>query len=210
MKQLTDDLWQTTIHTSGILSSHAYYLTTPVGNVLLYNTNNTQDLDEIAALGGIDYQLLTHRDEAAPSLQYIKDRFSATLVCSKFEQPYIEKHARVELALDDDLPDIANINILSTPGHTGGSLCFYYQSPNGNNYLFTGDTIFQWQGEWATLVIAGAGGKASDLIDSLTLLKTLRPHFVMSSGFIKNDAIGRITPAQWPDVVNNTIDKLAN
>lgn len=177
MKQLTDDLWQTSIHTSGMLSSHAYYLKTPVGNVLLYNTNNSQDLDKIEALGGIDYQLLTHRDEAAPSLQYIKDRFSAKLVCSEFERHYIEKHTSVDLPLSGHLPDIANIKIFNTPGHTGGSLCFYYQSPNGNNYLFTGDTIFQWEGEWATLIIAGAGGKASDLIESLIFVKDAKASY---------------------------------
>ena len=40
MRQLQEDLWQSTLHSSGILNTHAYFLRRPEGNVLFYNTGN--------------------------------------------------------------------------------------------------------------------------------------------------------------------------
>jgi glyoxylase-like metal-dependent hydrolase (beta-lactamase superfamily II) len=208
MKKLTEDLWQSTIHTSGMLSCHAYYLKTSQGNFLIYNTGNESDLAEIAALGGVDYQLITHRDEAAPSLSLIKDKFSSKLVCSEFEQSFLARHASVDIALDVGDHEVSGIQILHTPGHTGGSICFYFKSPTGNNYLFTGDTIFQWESEWATLVISGAGGNSEDLTRSLLKLKSLSPNFVISSGFIKEKAFVEIEPCDWGGIIDTVSAKL--
>ena len=72
MRQLESDLWQSTVHRSGILSTHAYFLERRGGNVLFYNTGDERDLDRIAELGGIRYQLLSHRDESGPSLDRIR------------------------------------------------------------------------------------------------------------------------------------------
>lgn len=64
MRQLESGLWQSTVCESGILRTHAYFLERPGGNVLFCNTGDDRDLDAIADLGGIRYQLLSHRDES--------------------------------------------------------------------------------------------------------------------------------------------------
>ena len=69
----------------GTLNTHAYFLLRPEGNVLFYNTGNDDDLEEITELGGIQFQLLSHRDESGPSLNRIKDRFGSKLCCSALE-----------------------------------------------------------------------------------------------------------------------------
>lgn len=205
MKKLTADLWQSTLHNSGMLSSHAYFLTTNEGNFLLYNTANEQDLAQIETLGGIDYQLLTHRDEAAPSLSKIKQRFGSQLVCSDIERPFVNKHCDVDIALASDQSNIGAVEVLATPGHTDGSLCFYYRSPTGNHYLFTGDTLFQWERSWATLVLSNAGGSAESLEKSLSSLKHLTPDYVISSGFVSEEAYVKIERHQWTDILAGAI-----
>lgn len=207
MKQLTPDLWQASLYQSGMLSSHAYYLKTPQGGVLLYNTGDRTDLDEMKALAGIDYQLLTHRDESTPSQEMIRQQYGAKLVCSKLEENSISRNGPVDIVLDEGDHEIYGIKILHTPGHTGGSLCFYYESEHGN-YLFTGDTIFQWDYRWGTLVFEGAGGSTKDLITSLTRLKALKPTIVMSSGFIQGDAYKEIAEDEWASIIDETIASL--
>ncbi len=89
MKQVYPDLWQSKRHSSGILNSYAYLLEHPDGNILFYNTNNEEDLQHIEDLVGVKYQLLTHRDEAAASLNRIRERFGSTLMFSEGEAEVI-------------------------------------------------------------------------------------------------------------------------
>lgn len=61
---------------------------------------------------------------------------------------------------------ISNVSIISTPGHTPGSICLYF--PNEKT-LFSGDTLFQ-MGYGRTDL---PGGNIGQLIDSLERLFTL-------------------------------------
>jgi hypothetical protein len=69
--------------------ANAYLLVRPAGNVLFHGTgreaigagDDAGELRHIEELGGITYQLLAHRHEAAASLERIEQRFGATLVC---------------------------------------------------------------------------------------------------------------------------------
>ena len=73
MQQLFPDLWQTqTEHPFRGVTSHAYLLTRPEGNILFYGTGVLEELELIKDLGGIVRQYLTHRDEAGPALASIK------------------------------------------------------------------------------------------------------------------------------------------
>ena len=78
---------------------------------------------------------------------------------------------------------VEDIDVIETPCHTDGSVTFFYKSPHGN-YLFTGDTIFQWKGKWATFPIAEFGGSKALLKTSLPKLRNLETNIVMSSSFI--------------------------
>lgn len=210
MKQLRPDLWQTTLHHAGPLNTYAYFLTRAEGgNVLFYHTDNEDDLAEIDDLGGIRLQALTHRDEAGPGLVTIRRRFGATLAASSGEMPHIIKHAPVGREIDASTFVIStNIKVIHTPGHSVGSICYLYDSPHGEQYLFTGDTIFQWDGEWSGLVVGNAGGKVDDLCQSLARLGTLNPDLVMSSGFVGPDTNPEIPPGSWSDIINSTISRL--
>lgn len=208
MKQIEPDLWQTSIHRSGILNSHAYFLERPDGNVLFYNTGGDADLASIEGRGGIRYQLLTHRDEAGPSLKRIAERFGSSLCCSALEALVIGEDAPVDIVFEAGDSRIGDIEIFHTPGHTDGSLCFFYRSPYGKSYLFSGDTIFQWNGKWATLVLSKAGGSKASLAASLSRLRDLEPDIVMSSGFVGDVAMKAVTRNEWTEAIDSNVGRL--
>lgn len=202
MKQIYPDLWQTTMRTSGVVSTHAYLLTHPDGNILFYNTDDPESLNKIEELGGISLQLLTHRDEAGHSLGPIKERFEPTLMFTEFEAAAIAKYAAADEFIQPGDHKIRDIEVLETPGHTGGSVSFLYQSPHGKSYLFTGDAFFQWDGRWRTLILTSFGGDPDDMAASLKKIRDLNPDVVMSSGFINFDGMAEVTEAEWQAAID--------
>ena len=208
MRRLEADLWQSTIHRSGILNTHAYFLKRPAGNVLFYNTGNDADLKEMKEQGGIRYQLLTHRDESGPSLRRIRERFGSELGCSAREAPIIGRDAPIDMVFEANDRRLGDIDILHTPGHTDGSVCFFYRSPHGKSYLFTGDTFFQRNGKWATFVLSKAGGSKASLAASLLMLRDLDPDVVLSSGFVGDVPFMEVTRDEWTAAIDDHAGRL--
>ena len=202
MRQLERDLWQSTLHQSGILNTHAYVLERPEGNVLFYNIGHDQDVETIAKLGGIRYQLLSHRDESGPLLERIRSRFGSNLGCSSLEAPVVGRDAPVDIIFEEGDSSLEDIDVIHTPGHTDGSICFFYRSPTGKSYLFTGDTVFQWNGRWATLVLRNAGGSTEALGESLLRLRNLEPDVVLWSGFVGDVSFAEVTREEWHKAVD--------
>lgn len=192
----------------GTLNTHAYFLRRPEGNVLFYNTGNDGDLEQIAELGGIRFQLLSHRDESGPSLNRIKDRFGSRLCCSALEAPIIGKDASVDITLQVEHHHLGDIDIIHTPGHTAGSICFFYKSPYGKSYLFTGDTIFQSNGKWATLAFPRAGGSKAALAESLIRLRDLNPDIVMCSAFVGDVSVVEVVGDEWAQAIDGNVSRL--
>lgn len=205
MKQLTQDLWQTSLHSSGMLNSHAYFLQRPEGNILFYNTADEGDLKQMAQLGGIQTQYLTHRDEAAPSQARIRQDFQAELVTSALEASHIKRFSPIDVEITKQQTSHNGIRIVHTPGHTDGSICFLYDSPHGQTYLFSGDSLALWDGKWKTFVIESAGGNYQDLRESLKTLTQESPNLVLSSGFIGKHNIEIFTHASWQQLIQQQL-----
>ena len=208
MRKINDDLWQSARYSSGSLNTYAYLLIRETGNVLFYNTADSSDLDNIDTLGGISYQLLTHRDESGSSLQRIKERFCSRLGCSSLEAPYIARDCNADLVFDTSITNIDDIQIIHTPGHTDGSICYLYESPFGLTYLFTGDSFFLWEGHWRTFVINRSGGSMRDMIKSLEKLRNLSPDIVMSSGFVGKEGHREVSKNEWTSAIEQEIQEL--
>ena len=208
MRQLERDLWQSTLHQSGILSTHAYFLERREGNVLLYNIGDDRDLETIDELGGVRYQLLSHRDESGPSLERTRSRFGSKLYCSAREAPFVGQDAPVDVIFDEGDSSLEDIDVIYTPGHTDGSICFFYRSPTGKSYLFTGDTVFQWNGRWATLVLRNAGGSNEALAESLLRLRDFEPDVVLWSGFVGEVSFAEVTREEWKKAVDGVVGRL--
>ena len=66
--------------------------------------------------------------------------------------------------VDDDF------EVIPTPGHTAGATTFLWRSGR-HRFLFTGDTIYLREGEWATAVLGSSDRDA--YIESLELIREL-------------------------------------
>lgn len=203
MKQIYPDLWQTAAeHPFDGLTTHAYLLAREGGNVLFYNSSHAEDHQHIRELGGISHQYLSHRDEAGPPLARIKEMFGSKLACHKLEVPAISRSCPVDLVFEQRGIHLGDIEVIPTPGHTDGSVCFLYKSPHGKTYLFTGDTIFPSNGAWRTFVMPDAGGSAADMAASLRLLRELEPDVVISSASVGDVAFEEMSSNQWREAVD--------
>ncbi len=209
MKQIYQDLWQTKLEMPfGGVHAHAYFLQCPEGNVLIYNTGHTEEINHIAEMGGVKYQYLSHRHETGASLEIIKQQFTSKLCCHEKEKAVISQSCEVDITFSENIRHFSNIEIICTPGHTNGSISFLYNSPFGRTFLFTGDTLLQSNGQWHTLVISDAGGSSESLIESLQTYRELNPDVVLWSASRGPKSFVETTEAQWKEDIDNTIEKL--
>ena len=207
MRQVLADLWETgTDSPFPGLTTHAY-LWTP-GNHLFYSVAGDTDFEPIAELGGVADHYLSHRDEAGPMLQRIADRFGARLHVPAAELDEIGVHARVDVPLTERHVDANGVEVVPTPGHSPGSVCYQVSGAEGT-YLFTGDTLFVSDtGEWTAGFIPGISD-ADALTSSLELLATLAPDVVISSAFQGDSAVHRIDAGDWCAQVHQALHRLS-
>ena len=213
MKQLEPDLWQTSARSiADGVSTHAFFLTLPTGNLLIYGIGEGRetDLNAMEQLGGVTVQVLSHRDEAGPSLNQIRERFGSRLACGALEKAYVRQEASVDLVVGPDCvdPALGDLEILDTPGHSDGSISFRYESPHGKTYLFTGDTILPVNGKWQTFVVEEYGGSFEAIVNSLELLRDQQPDLVLSSAFVGESGAEPMTPDDWSTIVDQRRERL--
>lgn len=114
----------------------SYVVTDPAGNWLVDSPRyHPQIFTRIAALGGLAYIFLTHRDDVADAARYAA-HFGAKRVIHRRDldampdaEVVLEGSAAIELA--------PGFTAIPTPGHTAGHAVLLYQ----NRALFTGDHL---------------------------------------------------------------------
>jgi ferredoxin len=124
-------------HAESSYGASSYFIERPEGNVLIdsprYLKKLTSAFDD---LGGIELQLLTHKDDIADTDLYWDEfkgqrwihRDDTSMSTSSYEKIF---SGFDEIAIDKDL------KIIPVPGHTKGSVCYLYK----DLYLFTGDHL---------------------------------------------------------------------
>lgn len=212
MKQIQPDLWETDVESPFPgLTTHAYLLTRGEGNVLFYNTGHARELEQMAQLGGVAYQLLSHRDELGDSLNAIAERFGSQLGGHLAERDDFARYRLPDIVFDKRQRILGNIEVIPVPGHSPGSTSFLVESPYGKRYLFTGDTLYRAKGGvWRAGFIPGHS-KPSErplLAEALRVLRSLEPDVVLSSAFGGETGYEELTKAQWNAHVDRAIDML--
>lgn len=203
MRQIRTDLWETRADNPFPgLTTHGYLWTGgPDGNVLFYSTATDADFDEIAALGGVAHQYLSHQDEAGPQLARIADRFGARLHAPAAEKATIGSHAPIVHELSERHLDANGIEVIPTPGHSPGSTCYLVPGANGQSYLFTGDTVLLGEdGNWFAGYLPGHSD-APSLVASLRILAHERPDLVISSAFAGESGVHVPGAHRWAQCV---------
>jgi glyoxylase-like metal-dependent hydrolase (beta-lactamase superfamily II) len=209
MEKIYEDLYQThLIKAFDSLNTHAYFLKLPTYNVLFYHTCDKKDIQEIKTMGGINFQYLSHRHEATDSLANLKKQFDHKLCADSCEQAFIETHDNVDIVFNHDEKH-HDIEVIRTPGHTTGGTSYLYNSPITNKkYLFTGDTLFFWNGELSSLVITHDGGLRKILCQSLKKLLSFTPDVVICSASMGDINVKEFTPEQWKKALDWNMAKL--
>lgn len=210
MRQVKPDLWETDSEAPFPgLTTHAYVLVTPAdGNVLLYNTTHAHELDAIAELGGLDRHYLSHRDEVAPSLATIRERFGSRLLVPAAEREAAEAVCPVDGVLDERIAHPGGIEVIPTPGHSPGSTSFLVTSSTGVRYLFTGDTLYLGaDGRWRAGYIERVSDAAS-LAMSLEVLAALSPDVVISSAYAGSSGVTSVDARWWSASVEEAAAQL--
>ncbi|KUI26570.1 MBL fold metallo-hydrolase [Mycobacterium sp. IS-1742] len=191
------------------LTTHAFLWTGGAnGNVLFYSTASDSDFDAIADLGGVADQYLSHLDEAGPMLGEIARRFGSRLHAHTADAPAIVRHAAVDVPLSAREVDRNGVEVIPTPGHSPGSVCYLVRGADGQSYLFTGDTIFPTgRGGWSTFLPPGRGD-AEALRASLAVLGTLEPDLVIASAFGGPAAVQEVDRDSWSRIVAQAFDSV--
>ncbi len=205
MKQIQADLWQTgTESPFPGLTTHAYLLHREAGNVLFYNTSLVEDIEAMSGLGGVAWQLLSHRDELGSSLQGIRTRYGARLGGHVAERQDFAHYLVPDLLFERREMIVDGIEVIPVPGHSPGSVCFVVTSITGLRYLFTGDTLFLGgNGLWRAGFIPGHNSEEDrqQIAESLQLLVDLAPDLVIGSAFATAPGWQKICAADWPAMV---------
>lgn len=202
MRQVLPDVWETATESPFPgLTTHAYLLLHPKGNVLFYNTGNIAEIDGLADLGGVAWQFISHRDEVGDGISAIHQRYGARLVAHAAELAAYSKVREPDILVCSRETFLGNIEAIPTPGHTPGSICYLVALGQGRRYLFTGDTIFRnAEGGWSAGYIKGYS-EPEPLLQSLELLAELEPDVVFSSAFSGLAGFEELTPALWRQYV---------
>ncbi len=138
------------------LRIRAFLLPRERGNLLIYGSPSVApDAAAIEELGGIARVYVNHWHEATLG----GDAPDAPLFVHAADRDAVAEHRRVRAAfsrrhmLDDDFEAIP------TPGHTPGATAYLWDSGE-HRFLFTGDTIYLRDGEWAAAVLDSSDRRA--------------------------------------------------
>ena len=140
-------------HAEATFGAASWLLLRPDGNVLVDVPRFTAPLVErIAALGGVRWLFLTHRDDVAGHEQFA-ERFGCTRVLHAAD---VDESTRAVERVIDGLAPVelaADLVVVPTPGHTRGSACLWHRAAPGAvgdaaaaSHLFTGDHL-AWDAE---------------------------------------------------------------
>lgn len=207
MRQLFIDLWETEVESPFPgLTTHAYLYTSQTGNVLFYNTGHLADIEKMADLGGVAWQLLSHRDELGESILLFRERYGTKLGGHIREKAEFAKIRRPDKLFSEPERILDNIDVIPTPGHTPGSCCFWVKSPHGKRYLFTGDTLYLSDTGWKPGLLPFSD--PDDLAASLRRLQKLEPNLVCSSAFSGQSGFEDVTGC-WADKVDQALWQLS-
>jgi glyoxylase-like metal-dependent hydrolase (beta-lactamase superfamily II) len=144
--ELDDGVYALGYNSAASYGAHAFFATRPAGNVLVDSPRFTRSLaDPIAALGGIDHVLLTHRDDVADADRWA-ERFGARVwihAADADAAPYATDVFEGDVAVEVQPGLVA----FPVPGHTRGSVVFVLDE----RFCFSGDSL-AWDGRAGDLV----------------------------------------------------------
>lgn len=149
----------------------------------------------------LKYIVLTHAHyDHIGACEYIKNKFNVPILAGKGEELLLENcehnlsiylNEKIELKADKLLDDkelvsfgTTEFKVISTPGHTPGGICLYFEN---ENVLFSGDTLF-----YGTIGRTDFSyGNTEQLLKSIEKLKILPDETKVFAGHGEDTTIGQ-------------------
>lgn len=161
----------------GLSKAAGFLLERQEGNAFIYSSSLIeQHFDQIQALGGVDYVLLNHRDEASRSVTILAEQFNATVMAHSAELEACRQRGVEDVQA---LPEGVQVKIgtdlvaVHTPGHTPGVVMYLWKQQNKTRYLFSGDTLSIMENMGQILQFHPYEGNLGDLLNTLNLIAEL-------------------------------------
>lgn len=116
----------------------SYLIRHPEGNILVDSPRfNTQLVNKLEEMGGVDLMFLTHRDDVADHEKFAS-HFKCKRIIHQYEVNESTQNCEIILKGMEPIDLLPFLKAIPTPGHTKGHMVLLYQ----NQYLFTGDHLF--------------------------------------------------------------------
>lgn len=145
----------------------AFLLRRAQGNLLVYSVSELDSNEpDIQGLGGISRHYLSHRHEA----MFVPEENETPVFCHEKERASVVKRVPVRGTFAERQTLDGDFEIIPIPGHTSGATAFLWNSGE-HRFLFTGDTIYLDEGEWAAAVLDSSDRAA--YVQSLELIREL-------------------------------------
>jgi glyoxylase-like metal-dependent hydrolase (beta-lactamase superfamily II)/ferredoxin len=133
---LADEVYYCGFNSPKSYGGNSFFIKHPQGNWLIDSPKFLPHLvKKFEQLGGIQYILLTHRDDVAEADRFAK-QFSAQRIIHRLE---LSSQPDAETVIDgsDPIEFQTSFTIIPVPGHTSGHVVLLYK----NRFLFTGDHL---------------------------------------------------------------------
>ncbi|MEA3136274.1 MAG: hypothetical protein QOC71_555 [Thermoplasmata archaeon] len=132
-------------HSPDSFAATPYFVRLPGGNLLVDSPRFAAPLvKRLEELGGVDWILLTHRDDVADHDKFAK-HFGAKRVLHQDDAPVPGGPVEVPLAGLDPIEVAPRVTAIPVPGHTPGHVCYLVEGAD-ESFLFTGDHL-AWDDE---------------------------------------------------------------
>jgi glyoxylase-like metal-dependent hydrolase (beta-lactamase superfamily II)/ferredoxin len=134
---VSENIYHCGYHSEKSYAAASYLIQSPDGNILVDSPRYTPPLaKQIAAMGGIKYLYLTHRDDVADH-QKFREHFKCERILHLDEINSGTKDVEHQLEGLEPVQFSPDLLIIPVPGHTKGHTVLLYR----HKYLFSGDHL---------------------------------------------------------------------
>jgi glyoxylase-like metal-dependent hydrolase (beta-lactamase superfamily II)/ferredoxin len=134
---VAENVYHCGYHSEKSYAAASYLIQHPDGNILIDSPRFTPPLvKQIAAMGGVKYLYLTHRDDVADH-QKFHEHFGCDRILHQDDITTDTQSVERQLQGIDPIELIPDILIIPVPGHSKGHTVLLYK----NKFLFTGDHL---------------------------------------------------------------------
>ena len=149
------------------VSVRSFLLERPEGNVIVYNSPGLGECGaQIDELGGATRLVLNHAHEG----MYGEPGIEVPVFVGAEDRDEAARSMTVSGTFSERQLIDSDLEVIPTPGHTAGATSYLWD--NGQHrFLFTGDSLWLEDGEWAAVVLGTSDRSA--FLDSVAVVRSL-------------------------------------